>query len=104
VQHHSNGTALNMEPQVNDTVDNVLRLYKDVVDGVKSVPLLPPSRYRSRTKLLYTMWYNGISTLVLYVGVQFRVVPFRTKCYHIVVAPNHTTQGKTRGGATQLVL
>lgn len=31
--------------QVNDAVDTVLRLYKDVVDGVKSVPLLPPSRY-----------------------------------------------------------
>lgn len=31
--------------QVNDSVDSVLRLYKDVVDGVKSVPLLPPSRY-----------------------------------------------------------
>lgn len=42
---------MNMEPQVNDAVDNVLRLYKDIVDGVKSVPLLPPSRYRSRTKL-----------------------------------------------------
>ncbi|CAM9429267.1 unnamed protein product [Scytosiphon promiscuus] len=33
--------------KVNDAVDSVLRLHKDVVDGVKSVPLLPPSSYSS---------------------------------------------------------
>lgn len=30
--------------KVNDAVDHALRLYKDVVDGIKSVPLLPTSR------------------------------------------------------------
>eukprot|EP00752_Nemacystus_decipiens_P008460 g7562.t1 len=33
--------------KVNDAVDSVLRLYKDVVDGKKSLPLLPPSSYSS---------------------------------------------------------
>lgn len=31
--------------KVMDAADNVLRLYKDVVDGVTAVPILPPSRY-----------------------------------------------------------
>lgn len=30
--------------QVNDAVDSALRLHKDVVEGKKSVPLLPASR------------------------------------------------------------
>lgn len=66
-------------------VDSVLRLYKDVVDGVKSLPLLPPSRYFYCYLFFLPLWltYSSAAPLTLHTPLRLARRPNRAASFEV---------------------